>query len=244
VLVTKMAALAAPRIRSVAPDVSAPFARVIDRALEFRREDRYESAAAMRADVCAAIAKLDAGVEATQIALPSTVVTTINPRPSAFEPTQPSGAPPPASSTPANGKPARPRGARSLLGLLVVFLAGSVVAKLWFDALGVHAAGRAAAADAADAARAGEPGGQQVAQGEAGPVDASSVDAPPIDEASADLAANPAILTPAAPDSAVRDGGNGSPPRRLPPAGRASPGKRHKLPAVHHANRSGASLRQ
>jgi hypothetical protein len=47
-LVIKMAKLPAPRIRYVAPDVSAPFARVIDRALEFQRDDRYESATAIR----------------------------------------------------------------------------------------------------------------------------------------------------------------------------------------------------
>jgi serine/threonine protein kinase len=58
-LVRKMASLPAPRIRSVAPDVGAPFARVIDRALEFRREDRYESAAAMLVDVRRAIAETE-----------------------------------------------------------------------------------------------------------------------------------------------------------------------------------------
>ena len=57
-LVTKMANWAAPRIRTVATDVSAPFARVIDRGLEFRREDRYESAAAMRKDVVGALREL------------------------------------------------------------------------------------------------------------------------------------------------------------------------------------------
>jgi serine/threonine-protein kinase len=61
-LVIKMAQLPAPRIRSVAPDVSAAYARVIDRALEFKREDRYESAAAMRADVERAIEELVGGV--------------------------------------------------------------------------------------------------------------------------------------------------------------------------------------
>ncbi len=50
-VVTKMAKLPAPPIRDVAPSVSERFARVIDRALAFRREDRYPDAAAMRADV-------------------------------------------------------------------------------------------------------------------------------------------------------------------------------------------------
>jgi tRNA A-37 threonylcarbamoyl transferase component Bud32 len=60
-LVAKMARLPAPRIGTVTPDVSAPFARVIDRALEFKREDRYEGATAMRADVQRARAEVGAG---------------------------------------------------------------------------------------------------------------------------------------------------------------------------------------
>ncbi|MDP9150664.1 MAG: serine/threonine protein kinase, partial [Myxococcota bacterium] len=59
-LVTKMANIAAPRIRTVAPDVSESFARVVDRGLEFRREDRYPSAAAMREDVARARREIDA----------------------------------------------------------------------------------------------------------------------------------------------------------------------------------------
>jgi serine/threonine-protein kinase len=67
-LVRKMASVAAPRVRDVRPEVSAPCARVIDRALEFRREDRYESASAMREDVRRAIAELQASGP-TQLAL-------------------------------------------------------------------------------------------------------------------------------------------------------------------------------
>ena len=58
-LVRMMARAPAPRIRTIAPDVSEPYARVIDRALEFARADRYEDAAAMRADVTRAIAQLE-----------------------------------------------------------------------------------------------------------------------------------------------------------------------------------------
>jgi hypothetical protein len=58
-LVSKMASIPAPRIRDVAPQVSASFARVIDRALAFRRDDRYPDAAAMREDVRRAIIELD-----------------------------------------------------------------------------------------------------------------------------------------------------------------------------------------
>ncbi len=58
-LVRKMAYTPAPRIRSIDPLVSEPFARIIDRALEFKRDDRYEDAAAMFADVRKALAQLE-----------------------------------------------------------------------------------------------------------------------------------------------------------------------------------------
>ncbi len=54
-LVTLMANVPAPRLRSIEPDVSESFAHVIDRALAFDREDRYPDAEAMRADVRAAL---------------------------------------------------------------------------------------------------------------------------------------------------------------------------------------------
>jgi serine/threonine-protein kinase len=69
-LVTKMANFAAPRIRSMAPEVSEPYARVIDRALEFKREDRYPDAATMRDDVRKALSELD-GQARTVIAVPA-----------------------------------------------------------------------------------------------------------------------------------------------------------------------------
>jgi serine/threonine-protein kinase len=72
-LVTKMASLPAPRVGSAAPDVSEPFARVIDRALAFKRDDRYATAAAMRRDVRRAIAQLEAGGQMTQFAVPSSL---------------------------------------------------------------------------------------------------------------------------------------------------------------------------
>ena len=53
-LVTKMANEPAPPIRTIQPSISEKVAAIIDRALAFRREDRYRSAAAMRADVQAA----------------------------------------------------------------------------------------------------------------------------------------------------------------------------------------------
>jgi serine/threonine protein kinase len=57
-LVRMMSQAPAPPVRSLSPDASLPYARVIDKALQFRREDRYENAAAMQADVRRAIAEL------------------------------------------------------------------------------------------------------------------------------------------------------------------------------------------
>ncbi len=65
-LVVKMATLPAPRIRTVSADVSEPFARVVDRALEFRRDDRYPSAAKMALDVRRALAELE-GAKTTKL---------------------------------------------------------------------------------------------------------------------------------------------------------------------------------
>ena len=69
-LVMKMSKVPAPRLATVAPGASKPFARVIDRGLEFKREDRYETAAAMIKDVRLAIKQLEAGVGATRVANP------------------------------------------------------------------------------------------------------------------------------------------------------------------------------
>jgi len=60
-LVTKMANLPAPKLRDLAPSASAAYARVIDRGLEFLREDRYPTAEAMRQDVRRAIEELQGG---------------------------------------------------------------------------------------------------------------------------------------------------------------------------------------
>jgi serine/threonine protein kinase len=57
--IANMATLPAPKIKTVAPHVSTPLARVIDRALQFKREDRYADAAEMRADVQRALAEID-----------------------------------------------------------------------------------------------------------------------------------------------------------------------------------------
>jgi serine/threonine-protein kinase len=60
-LVRRMSQVPAPPIRSLSPDASAPYARVIDKALQFRREDRYANAEAMQADVRRALTQLSYG---------------------------------------------------------------------------------------------------------------------------------------------------------------------------------------
>jgi serine/threonine protein kinase len=68
-LVSKMASLSAPPIRSMAPDVSVSFARVVDRALEFQRGDRYATAAEMQTDLRRALSELDGGTGQNRVAL-------------------------------------------------------------------------------------------------------------------------------------------------------------------------------
>lgn len=70
-LVVRMATTPAPKIRTLLPDVSEPFARVVDRALAFVREERYATAAIMRADVQVALRELGgAPAGRAKVALP------------------------------------------------------------------------------------------------------------------------------------------------------------------------------
>ncbi|MBX3216313.1 MAG: serine/threonine protein kinase [Labilithrix sp.] len=69
-LVVRMATTPAPRLRTVAPDVSEAFARIVDRALEFAREDRYPTANAMRADVLTALELLPPGASSLKVIPP------------------------------------------------------------------------------------------------------------------------------------------------------------------------------
>ncbi|AKV02877.1 Serine/threonine-protein kinase pkn3 [Labilithrix luteola] len=70
--VVKMATVPAPRIRTVKADVSEPFARIVDRAIAFNREDRYPDATAMLADVRAA-RDLLAGDGPTMLVMPYSI---------------------------------------------------------------------------------------------------------------------------------------------------------------------------
>ncbi len=127
-LVRKMASLPAPRIRSVVADVSEPFARVVDRGLEFRREDRYEGAEAMRRDVERAIHELDRSSSApTRVLSPSEVAVIAGP--------------PTIEITAGDLEPSRGRRDprrfprwRPVLPWMTFLLLGGIGAKVWFDA--------------------------------------------------------------------------------------------------------------
>jgi serine/threonine-protein kinase len=84
-LVVRMATMPAPKLRTIAPDVSEAFARIVDHALEFKREDRYPTAAAMRADIQALLATFPAEPSAVNELPPSQPAS--NPKPVAPAPT-------------------------------------------------------------------------------------------------------------------------------------------------------------
>jgi hypothetical protein len=237
-LVTKMAHVAAPRIRTLAPDVSEPFARVVDRALEFRREDRYENASAMRDDVCRAIGELDAGLTATQLAVHALPVTAPPAEPTVqlsegdFELSQ---APPEAPVEPARasepGPQARPGDwpdesihiprRRSVLPWVALLMLGAIGAKLWLDS---RSATRAA----------GQGSGEASAVGSASAVPSPAA---PRDGA-ADVvvqAAHSAVLTPSAARSAPVVASPPASTIRRPTPTNLGPGNGHKPPGTRNA---------
>ncbi len=139
-VVTMMSRLPAPRIGTIVADVSAAYARVIDQALAFKREDRYESAAAMREDVQRALAELDAG------ARPAKRSPTAPPSASAHRPARVEPKPVPAEPTielsesdlerrPAYGMDESIRIPKtgSILPWLGLLLVGGAAAALWHD---------------------------------------------------------------------------------------------------------------
>jgi serine/threonine-protein kinase len=123
-LVQKMATRAAPRIRSVAGDVSEPYARVIDRALAFRRDDRYPDADAMQRDVRKARSELDA-VGPTQLAVPGSRA----PEPSVGE-----REPTTLELSRRDLEPQPVRRRRSLLPWVTLLFFGGIGARLYLDA--------------------------------------------------------------------------------------------------------------
>ncbi|HEY6459548.1 MAG TPA: serine/threonine-protein kinase, partial [Polyangiaceae bacterium] len=165
-LVGKMANFAAPKIETYAPEVSAPFARVVDRALEFRRDDRYASAAAMREDVRRAIGEMD-GFARTEAALPPTPPRSAPPPPRAPRSARP---PPLGSSEPTQEIsardleqlpviPAQPRRRkrRSILPWLTLAIFAAIGFKLWLDARSASVSSGPDAADSASATDSSAP---------------------------------------------------------------------------------------
>jgi serine/threonine protein kinase len=239
-LVTRMANVAAPRIRTLAPDASEPFARVVDRALEFRREDRYDSATAMRDDVLRAIAELDAGVTATQLAVYAPAVSPPPAEPtidlvdgdfefsqSAQERSQaqtrgfgPQAGPPRDWPEESIRIPRR----RSVLPWLALFVFAGIGAKLWLDARKTKFASSGPEA----------PSASQVATSVGG---ASAAPIAQARDGGADVGAEAPHNATLAGSAARPPPGSGPPPasttRPAWPA-KGGPGNVRKLPAPHH----------
>jgi serine/threonine protein kinase len=238
-LVTKMANVPAPPIRTLAPDVSAPFARVIDRGLEFRREDRYDSAAEMRDDVRRAIEELKAGQFATQVAIDSgpplamhATELTIEVSQSDLERSQSEGKPPPgASRNVAPGWPANetndeseesiriPR-QRSMLPWLGLIVLGGIGVKLGLDARKTTVAAQSMEATSVTVV-ATVPGSASTA-----PAHAEQPRDGGVDGVTATSGAPPASAAGSL--------------RRLPPSN-AAPKNQYKLPGTHHPRGSGTT---
>jgi serine/threonine-protein kinase len=195
-VVLKMAGTPAPRLREVAPEAPEPIAQIVDRALAFKRDDRYPDARAMRADVLKVLSdmaptsglKTTVDVEAPTIlamrASAGELLKTIDVSASDLEP---SGAfPPPralAPTEPAAGEVRPlPKRRRSLIPLAAVLVLAGVATKL---ALDVNASRKAAEAPLVDA---GTPTEITSAVPRPEPTDATSASAasaPPPDASSA-----------------------------------------------------------
>ncbi len=236
-LVRKMATLPAPRVSSLAPDASPSFARVVDRALSFRREDRYESAAAMREDVRRAIGELD-GTARTQMAVSAVPSRS----PSSEGTVNLSGSDPEISESqiatrklaeraPAAEEFIRLPKRRSILPWIALVALVGIGARMWlFRAKGepvapAPAAQELAAPDAGELARNGAS---------RAPPAASVV--PPLPARSAQSSSSSAPVH-APPALAPSPSPSGAPAHHAPPP-RVGPGNVHKLESGHHARRS------
>lgn len=141
-ILAKMATLPAPPVHSIAPHISAPVAAIIDRALQFRRENRYPSAAEMRNDVRAAregrplpspdFAPIGFSPGAEPTAAPPPQYReqpTVVAGPPTLPPTASHSAPlPPVAATPITPRPRKKSGAVIFAIVSIVVLAGALVA--------------------------------------------------------------------------------------------------------------------
>ncbi len=241
-LVLKMAQLRAPRVRSVRPDVSEPCARVIDRALEFRREDRYESATAMLEDVRRAVAELEARGP-TWLAVPTGLPPSLPAPPVARSPSEDQtilelseGDLQDSSRPPLEESIRLPR-QRSVLPWLALLALVAVGAKLLWP---VHRAPYATG-DALTVTPAPDPGASSAAPGASArvPVIVRERDAGSDSQSATTMvpgASPSASAGPAKPSSAL-------PPTSPPPSvpAKVGPGNVHKLPRKHHRKKPRAN---
>ena len=131
----RMAKEPAPKLRSVAPQVSAETAAVIDRALEFAREDRWPDAATMRAAVDDAIEALG-GATITIDSGMIEVSERLEPRhgtPRPSEPRQPAPASAPEPAPESEPPPPPPQRRSSFVLWLLIAALTVVAAKLVYD---------------------------------------------------------------------------------------------------------------
>ncbi len=169
-MVARMATMPARKLREVAPDASPELAAILDRALELQREDRYPSAAAMRADVKKRLAALAATTTTLAAPAPASTAATTSDAPHATAPlpTDP------------------PRSRRSGLGL------GTLAVLLLLGAAGVLVfAVRAGAGASAQATR--PSGSREVTTVAAASVASSSSSAGMTDVTSLDASAGPTM---------------------------------------------------
>ena len=252
-LVGKMANFAAPPIRNMAPEVSAPYARVVDKALEFKREDRYADAAAMREDVRRAIAELD-GEARTLFAIdvpPSQKPPSVRPPPplpSAPSPSSSFAVPeaPPSKeitvelsegdlerSLPVVSPVPHRRKRLSLMPWITLLVFAAIGGKLWFDHREATQAAPATTAEAPVAA----PSMPTPTPTPAPPAPVASVP-------EAIASESPEEPAPAAPEVAVAPMPPAAPAVRVAPApaavathprapAKVGPGNVHKMPGKH-----------
>ena len=189
-LVARMGTLPAPKLREVAPQVSLPVALLVDRALEFKREDRYPSAAAMRADVRAAL-----------VALSQTVAEPASAR-SAVEPAA-------GRSAESEAPPSRPtarRSRRSIAPYILLLLVGAGVVLVFVPQarerarmpsavsdLFASSAASVSSAAAPLASASSSPSSSTPASGAPGAASAVAADVPDFADASLDAAVDAAL---------------------------------------------------
>jgi serine/threonine-protein kinase len=256
-----MASMAAPKVRSVRPQVSAPLARVIDRALEFKREDRYETAAAMREDVRRAISELEVSGP-TQLAVPSPLAVPAPRAASRSEPTVKPGSI--SASESASDQPTMMVGSgdilapsnpfapvpdrteesihlprrRSILPWLILLALGGVGAKVWLNHRASMASAEASAAAVAPAPPASSSSSAPL------PAPAPTAQAPLVVR-DRDASPDPAASKTAAATPATSASGKGA-PATVPTTsathhgtpGKTTPGTVHKTPHKHHTGKA------